>query len=71
MPNIHHHYDQLSYNERAFVDEVFEFACREAKNRKLPLNGTVEYAVDALAKALLYSAQAEELGRRKVAGAKL
>jgi hypothetical protein len=55
---IHHHYDQLTTNERNFIDAVFDKGFYElAADLCVPLAGDdrVERAVDALARAVIES----------------
>lgn len=56
MP-LHQHYDQLTEDERAFVDASFAEIFNDAKLEGIPLNGAdpAERAVDALAKLILDS----------------
>lgn len=56
--SIHHHYDQLTPKERAFVDVTFDRALyQNAQVYEVPLAGDdrVERAVDALARAVIES----------------
>lgn len=58
MSSIHHHYNQLTETERAFVDAIFgNHLYSEAQSFEVPIAGDdkVERAVDAFARCVIES----------------